>query len=94
MGASSLDEALYAATIGCQHSIMEALTQRGANLNARMSNGFTPLHAAACTTPFTPQIQILLDNKADLNASTEGRFGGYNALHLACSWISEWISKA
>lgn len=83
MGTSSFDEALYAATIGCQYSTMEDLIQRGVNVKTRMSNGFTPLHAAACVNPFTPQIQILLDNKADLNARTEGRYRGYNALHLA-----------
>lgn len=83
MGASSLDEALYAATVGWHYEIMEALVQSGANVNARMRNGFTPLHAAACVNPFVPHIETLLDNGADLNTRTEGMFGGYNALHLA-----------
>lgn len=85
MGASSLDKALYAATVGCHYSIMEVLIQSGANANARMGNGFTLLHAAACVNPFTPHIQFLLDNGADLNARTEGKYEGYSALHLAAA---------
>jgi ankyrin repeat protein len=94
MGATSLDEALYAATLGPrQYLIMKALIRRGANVNARRPNGFTPLLAAACIDQFTFRIQILLDNKADFNARTEGTFGVYNTLHLASAFGNSCVVK-
>ena len=92
MGAS-LDQAFYAATVGFEFSTMKDLIKRGANVNGRMPNGFTPLHAAVSMEPHIRQIRILLDNKADLNAMTEGIFGGYNALHLACALGNTYIVK-
>lgn len=56
-----------------------------------MPNGFTRLHVAACVNPFVPQIEILLDNRADLNTRTEGMFGGYNALHLASALGNSFV---
>lgn len=73
---------------------MRTLIQSGADVNARISNSFTPLHAAVCSAnPFhknEPSVRILLDNKADPYERTEGVFDGYNALHLAAAH-GKWV---
>ncbi|KAL2207105.1 hypothetical protein CC79DRAFT_1341864 [Sarocladium strictum] len=79
---------------GCEHltplswaamsgkvGIMECLFQRGARLDERDGEGFTPLHRAA-TTPFTSQkgVHFLIGKRADMEARVEG---GKTALMIA-----------
>lgn len=86
-GEGSPEIALYVASIEHRYSFMRTLILNGADVNARISNGFTPLHAAVCSAnPFhknEPSVRILLDNKVDPYERTEGVFDGYNALRLA-----------
>lgn len=57
------------------------LIERGADVNARSTNGLnnTPLHAAAAGG-HTQVVALLLENGADVNARQEG---GWTALHAA-----------
>lgn len=88
MGAISPEIAFYVACVEGQHAVTKALIQSGVNVNARMPNGFTPLHAAVCAIFWRREgnittIQILLQNKVDVEARTQGIYAGHNALHLA-----------
>ena len=59
-------------------ALMGFLIQNGANIEARDSDGWTPLHIAAVNLSYT-KMNFLLQNGADLEAKT---VYGSNALHL------------
>jgi ankyrin repeat protein len=72
---------LHLAAFFAQPSVVEALLQRGAEVNARARNGTTntPLHAGAAGRNLEV-IRALVEHGADVNARQEG---GFTALHSA-----------
>lgn len=67
---------LHLAAMACQPELMETLIQRGAKINARDPQGFTPLHYVSCEEA----ARLLLRKKADVHAKSES---GLTPLHMA-----------
>lgn len=60
--------------------LVELLLTKGADINAKEKNGFTPLHASA-QNGFEKTVEILLENHADINSGTnEKRTPLYSAV--------------
>jgi ankyrin repeat protein len=72
---------LHLAAFFAQPSVVQALLERGAEVNARARNGTTnmPLHAGA-TGRNLDVVRALVEHGADVNARQEG---GFTALHSA-----------
>ncbi|GJQ80577.1 hypothetical protein Trydic_g19981 [Trypoxylus dichotomus] len=54
------------------YKIVSLLLEKGADVNAKASHGFTPLHIAAISGK-SKMFQLLCDNGADMNALTEDK---------------------
>jgi ankyrin repeat protein len=67
---------LHLAAIACQPELMESLFQRGAKIDARDPQGFTPLHYVSCEEA----ARVLLRKRADVHAKSES---GLTPLHMA-----------
>ncbi len=72
---------LHLAAFFADASLVEALLERGGNVNQRATNGTTnmPLHAAS-TARNLAAVRTLVEHGADVNARQEG---GWTALHSA-----------
>jgi len=68
------------AASGTDPGPVAVLLDRGAEVNARMRDGATPLHMAASSGPFLEIVEMLVQAGADLQA--RGR-GGRTPLHEA-----------
>jgi hypothetical protein len=67
---------LHLAAIACQPKLIETLIQRGAEIDARDPQGFTPLHYVSCEEA----ARLLLRKRADVHAKSEN---GLTPLHMA-----------
>lgn len=74
---------VLAASYG-QARLVELLLQKGAQVNARSSSGFLPVHSAAINGHLEV-IQILADHGADLSIPWQKYFNR-NVLHLAAEY--------
>ncbi len=59
---------------------VELLLKAGADVNAKNTNGMTPLHGAAQMNPSPAVLEVLLKAGADVNAKNPG---GWTPLHAA-----------
>ncbi|WP_265024934.1 ankyrin repeat domain-containing protein [Wolbachia endosymbiont (group B) of Protocalliphora azurea] len=73
------DDMLFDAVITGDYNKVKALLEEGANVNAKNSNGSTPLHLAA-EKGILNIVEKLVENKADVNAKD---YNGYTPLIVA-----------
>lgn len=81
------------AVLGRQIEAVELLIQKGADINAKNNDTFTPLHTAAFLGEYAIA-QLLVNNGADVNAKNEDGDAPMNSLEV--DWetteaIAEWI---
>jgi hypothetical protein len=76
-----LDEELFVAAMDGDAARVKELLRKGANVNASVADGWTPLHLAAAEG-HADAAKLLLEHGADVNARTKD---GVTPLHLAAA---------